>query len=55
MLGTLLGFLIPDFVRPKTGESSLIPLYIAMIVVGLVGMGLILITTFKTCTAQGSH
>ncbi len=47
MLGTLLGFLIPDFVRPKTGESSLIPLYIAMIVVGLVGMGLILITTFK--------
>ena len=47
MLGTLLGFLIPDFVRPKTGESSLIPLYIAMIVVGLVSMGLILITTFK--------
>ena len=47
MLGTLLGFLIPDFVRPKTGESSLVPLYIAMIAVGLVGMTLILITTFK--------
>ena len=47
MLGTLLGFLIPDFVRPKTGESSLVPLYIAMIVVGVVGMGLILITTYK--------
>ncbi len=47
MLGTLLGFLIPDLVRPKTGESSFVPLYIAMIIVGLVGMGLILITTFK--------
>ena len=47
MLGTLLGFLIPDFVRPKTGESSLVPLYIAMVVVGVVAMVLILITTFK--------
>jgi GPH family glycoside/pentoside/hexuronide:cation symporter len=47
MLGTLLGFLIPDMVRPKTGESSLIPLYVAMGIVGLVSMGLILITTFK--------
>lgn len=47
MLGTLLGFLIPDFVRPKTGDASLVPLYIAMIVVALVSMGLILITTFK--------
>jgi GPH family glycoside/pentoside/hexuronide:cation symporter len=47
MLGTLLGFLIPDFVRPKTGESSLVPLYIAMIAVALVSMGLILITTYK--------
>lgn len=47
MLGTLLGFLIPDFVRPKTGESSLVPLYIAMIAVGIIAMILILITTFK--------
>ncbi len=47
MLGTLLGFIIPDLVRPKTGESSLVPLYIAMVVVGLVSMVLILITTFK--------
>ena len=47
MLGTLLGFLIPDFVRPKTGDASLMPLYIAMIAVGLVSMVLILITTFK--------
>lgn len=47
MLGTLLGFVIPDFVRPKTGEASLVPLYIAMVAVGIVGMILILITTFK--------
>jgi GPH family glycoside/pentoside/hexuronide:cation symporter len=47
MLGTLLGFLIPDMVRPKTGESSLIPLYVAMGIVALVSMVLILITTFK--------
>jgi len=47
MLGTLLGFMIPDFVRPKTGEASLVPLYVAMIVVGIVSMVLILITTFK--------
>jgi hypothetical protein len=38
MLGTLLGFLISDFVRPKTGESSLVPLYIAMIAVGIIAM-----------------
>ncbi len=47
MLGTLLGFMIPDFVRPKTGESSLVPLYIAMVAVGIIGMILILITTYK--------
>jgi len=47
MLGTLLGFIIPDLVRPKTGEASLVPLYIAMVAVGIVGMILILITTFK--------
>ncbi len=47
MLGTLLGFLIPDLVRPKSGESSLVPLYVAMVIVALVSMVLILITTFK--------
>ncbi len=47
MLGTLLGFLIPDMVRPKTAGDSFVPLYIAMIAVGVVGMLLILITSFK--------
>ena len=36
LLGTLLGFLIPDMVRPKAGDASLWPLYTAMIVVGIV-------------------
>ncbi len=47
MLGTLLGFLIPDLVRPKTGETSFVPLYVAMVIVAMVSMVLILITTFK--------
>lgn len=47
MLGTLLGFLIPDLVRPKSAGDSFLPLYIAMIIVGVVSMGLILITTYK--------
>jgi glycoside/pentoside/hexuronide:cation symporter, GPH family len=47
MLGTLLGFLIPDLVRPKSAGDSFAPLYIAMIIVGLVSMALIMFTTFK--------
>ena len=47
MLGTLLGFLIPDMVRPKAAGDSFVPLYVAMIVVGLVSMVLIIITTYK--------
>jgi GPH family glycoside/pentoside/hexuronide:cation symporter len=47
MLGTLLGFLIPDMVRPKSAGDSFVPLYVAVIVVGLVSMVLIMITTYK--------
>jgi GPH family glycoside/pentoside/hexuronide:cation symporter len=47
MLGTLVAYVIPDFVRPKTGDASLVPLYIAVVVVGIVGMLLIMITSFK--------
>ncbi|MBG0788352.1 MAG: MFS transporter [Anaerolineaceae bacterium] len=47
MLGTLLGFLIPDLVRPKTGDTSLMPLYIAMVIVAVISAGLIMLTTFK--------
>jgi GPH family glycoside/pentoside/hexuronide:cation symporter len=47
LLGTLLGFLVPDMVRPKAGDTSLWPLYIAMIVIGIVAVLLIIATTLK--------
>ncbi|MBE0696635.1 MAG: MFS transporter, partial [Anaerolineaceae bacterium] len=48
LLGILLGFLIPDFFRPKAGtEISFAPLQVAMIVVALVSMVLIILTTLK--------
>lgn len=47
MLGMILGFLIPDFVRPQSGDASLLPFRLAMIGVAVVGMALILFTTFK--------
>lgn len=47
MLGTILGFLIPDMVRPKAGDTSLLPLRLAMVVIAIVGMLLIMATTFK--------
>ena len=48
LLGTLLGFIIPDMFRPKVGAApSFFPLQIAMVVVGVTGMLLIMATTFK--------
>lgn len=48
MVGMLLGFLIPDFFRPKAGsDPSFLPLQIAMVVVGITCMLLILVTTFN--------
>ena len=48
LLGTLLGFIIPDMFRPKVGMSpSFFPLQIAMIVLGIVGALLIIMTTLK--------
>jgi glycoside/pentoside/hexuronide:cation symporter, GPH family len=48
LLGTLLGFLIPDFFRPKAGTSpSFLPLQISMIVIGILAMLLILVTAMK--------
>jgi GPH family glycoside/pentoside/hexuronide:cation symporter len=48
LLGMLGGFLIPDMVRPKAGTgTSLAPLQISMIVIGVVAAVLILITTLK--------
>jgi GPH family glycoside/pentoside/hexuronide:cation symporter len=48
LLGTLLGFLIPDFFRPKAGtELTFLPLQVSMIVIGIFSMLLILATTLK--------
>jgi GPH family glycoside/pentoside/hexuronide:cation symporter len=48
LLGTLLGFMIPDFFRPKAGGSpSFLPLQVAMVVVAVVAVVLIISTTLK--------
>jgi GPH family glycoside/pentoside/hexuronide:cation symporter len=48
LLGTILGFLIPDFFRPKAGTAlSLLPLQMSMIAVGVIGALLVIITTLK--------
>lgn len=47
LLGTLLGFVIPDFFRPQGGDVTFLPLRISMVVVAIVCMLLILATTLK--------
>jgi len=48
LLGTLLGFLIPDFFRPKAGADPVfLPLQASMIVVALFSMAVILLFTFR--------
>ena len=48
LLGTLGGFLIPDFFRPKLGMSpSFLPLQVAMVVMAVFAMLLIIATTLK--------
>ena len=48
LLGMVLGFLIPDFFRPKSGTSlSFAPLQVSMIVVGIFSALMIIITTLK--------
>lgn len=47
LVGMLLGFIIPDLVRPKAGDVSLWPLQMAMIVVGITSALCIIATTLK--------
>ncbi len=48
LLGTLLGFIIPDFFRPKGGmEPSFLPLQMSMVIVAVVCVILIIITTLR--------
>ncbi len=47
LLGLILGFLLPDMLRPKVGQTSLFPLYVGIIVIGITGGICVLITTFR--------
>jgi GPH family glycoside/pentoside/hexuronide:cation symporter len=48
LLGTLLGFIIPDFFRPKTGgDVTFLPLQVSMVVMGVIAMLLVIATTLK--------
>jgi glycoside/pentoside/hexuronide:cation symporter, GPH family len=48
LLGMILGFVVPDFFRPKAGTApSFLPLQISMIVVGIFSATMIIITTFR--------
>jgi GPH family glycoside/pentoside/hexuronide:cation symporter len=47
LLGVIIGFVVPDMLRPKAGQVSLLPLYIGVVVVGIVGAILIVIPTYR--------
>ncbi len=47
LVGMILGFFLPGLLLPPEGQVDLFPFYIAMIVVGIIGAILILITTYK--------
>jgi GPH family glycoside/pentoside/hexuronide:cation symporter len=47
LLGTILGFLIPDLVKPEVGSTDLTLFYIAMIIIAIVAGTAIIVTTFK--------
>lgn len=47
LLGLVIGFLVPDYLRPKVGDPSLVPLYAGVIGVGILGAVTILITSFN--------
>lgn len=47
LLGTLLGFMIPDLVRPREGGGSLVYLQLAMVIVAVVAALLIIAVTFR--------
>lgn len=47
LFGAIFGFLIPDLLRPKAGETNLFPLYIGMIVVGIASAICVVVTTLR--------
>lgn len=47
LVGMILGFVLPEILRPHVGQTDLFPFYIGMMIIGIVGAILILITTYK--------
>ncbi len=47
LLGVIIGFVVPELLRPKAGQVSLLPLYIGVIVVGVIGTIFIIIPTYR--------
>lgn len=49
LLGTLIGFMVPDFFRPKAGSvsTSMFSMQMSMIAVGLIACFLIILTSYK--------
>ncbi len=47
LVGMILGFVLPEILRPHVGQTDLFPFYIGMMIIGIIGAILILITTYK--------
>jgi GPH family glycoside/pentoside/hexuronide:cation symporter len=47
LIGLIIGFVIPELLRPKVGQISLLPLYIGVIAVGIIGSIIIIIPTYR--------
>ncbi len=47
LIGTIIGFLIPDMVRPKADATSLMPFRLAMIAIAIICMFLIILTSLN--------
>jgi GPH family glycoside/pentoside/hexuronide:cation symporter len=47
LIGVIIGFVVPELLRPKVGQVSLIPLYIGVIIIGIFGTICILITSYR--------
>lgn len=47
LIGVVFGFFIPELVRPEVGSTNLVPFYIGMVIVGIIGAACIVITTYR--------
>jgi len=47
LIGLAIGFILPDMLRPKVGDVSLLPLYIGVTTIGIIGALFTLITSYS--------